>query len=85
MKKKEDWLNAKNNNDWNETIIKTVNNFLNNGVRSNNIKLFTSDSELISTLSSKISVIIASNTWSGHGSGYRIIRESNILSYLSSK
>ena len=78
-------LEAKNNNDWNETIIKTVNNFLNNGVRSNNIKLFTSDSELISTLSSKISVIIASNTWSGHGSGYRIIRESNILSYLSSK
>ena len=79
-------LEAKNNNNWNETIIKTINNFLNKGINSTNIKLFTSDNELIRTFTNKINVtIISSNTWSGHGSGYRIINESNILSYLSSK
>ncbi len=79
-------LEAKSNNNWNETIIKTVNNFLRNGVNSSNIKMFTCDSELIKTFSNSIELTIVPNgAWSGHGSGYKIIRESNILSYLSNK
>jgi len=78
-------IESKNNNNWNETIILTINNFLKNGIINNKIKLFTNDSELINKFSNRINLTIVDNDWSGHGSGYRIIRESNILSYLSSK
>ena len=76
---------CKNNNNWNETIIKTINDLLRNGVNNNQINLYTNDNTLINTFTNIIPLIVVNYDWNGHGSGYQIIRESNILSYLSSK
>ncbi len=78
-------LECKNNNNWNETIIKTINDLLRNGVNSNQISLYTNDNTLINAFNSVINLNVLNNDWSGHGTGYKMIRESNILSYLSSK
>ena len=78
-------LESKNNNNWNETIIRTIYDLLKNGVNSNMIQLYTNDNTLINTFTNVINLNVVNYDWSGHGSGYRMINESNILSYLSSK
>ncbi len=77
-------LECKDNTKWDRTIKLTINDFMKVGLGSN-IKLFTNDNGLISSFSNKIAVTVVNHDWSTHSAGWKMIRESNILSYLSSK
>jgi hypothetical protein len=79
------FIESKNNNNWNTAVQKTINSMQNSGVSSDNIKFFTNDTSLTKYLDKKgISYdLIDNNKYDGHNSGYKMIRDSNIIGYLS--
>ena len=80
------FIECQDNNNWNKSIKMTINDLLNNGVSSSNISFYTNDSELINFLNGRgMSHSDLSSSYTGHGAGWKMIKDSNILSYLSNK
>ena len=80
------FMESKDNKDWNRTIKKTIDDLLSNGVSQNKISFFTNDNELVNYLNSLgMAHTDISGTYSGHGCGWNMIYDSNVIDYLSKK
>ena len=80
------FIECQDNNNWNPTIKMTIDDLISNGVPRSNISFYTNDSELISFLDGKgMSYIDLPSNYTGHGAGWKMIIDSNIISYLSNK
>ena len=91
------YMSTKSNNTWNEKVIRTISDLLTHGVSPQNIHFFTNDRALIEPISSLLGPNADFNflenqekladygKWENHGSGYPIIVNSEILSYISSE
>ena len=80
------FIESKNNNNWDTAIKKTINTMRNCGVSSDNMKFYTNDQVLVN-FAEKNGIaydLIDNSKYDGHSCGYRMIKDSNILSYLSS-
>lgn len=77
-----------------KSVAKTINTFTSNGVPKSNFYIYTSDEWLIKNYSSQLGnghvkavpsgyVKTATDGWRGHSYGYNMIKNSNIVNYLS--
>lgn len=87
------FLESKNNNHWNQSIIQTLHDLKDHGVSMDNIIFCTNDREFIRPIKYVIgednfyflndAESIKYGNWSKHGDGMNMIINSNVLSYLS--
>ena len=80
------FIESRNNNNWNTAVKKTINSMQSCGVSSDNIKFYTNDTSLVNFAEKRGIAydLIDHEKYNGHSCGYKMIGDSNILSYLSS-
>jgi hypothetical protein len=87
------FLESKNNNYWNPSIIQTIIDLRENGVSMSDVSFYTNDVEFTNNVKAMLNkgnfYFLSSEeackygNWSRHGDGMKMIIDSNILCYLS--
>ena len=87
------FLESKNNNYWNESVVQTINDLISHGIMIENTYLYTNDSyfNCLKDLLCGNLFLLSDNEllrygkWEKHGDGMKMITDSNILCYLSGR